>query len=126
MRELAADVSTQYRIACEFHQEGECEIPGKGAAGHLLRIAQEAVRNAARHGHAPRIEIALTGRPAGVELIVRDHGRGLPPAGARNDGLGLRIMAHRAQIMNAEFNIEAHPAGGTLVRCRLPSPPSLP
>ena len=124
LRELAADTAAQYRIQCEFRQEGESEIPGKGAAGHLLRIAQEAVRNAARHGHAPRIEIALLARPDGVELTVRDHGRGLPPAETRSDGLGLRIMAHRAQIMNAEFNIEALPPGGTLVRCRLPLPSS--
>jgi len=65
LRELAADASTRYRIRCEFHEEGECEIAGNGAAGHLLRIAQEAVRNAARHGHAPRIEISLADRPAG-------------------------------------------------------------
>ena len=124
LRELAADTAAQYRIACEFHLEGDELADTRGATGHLLRIAQEAVRNAVRHGRAPRIVITLACRPAAVALTVRDFGTGLPPPASRGDGLGLRIMAHRTQILNGEFSLESPAGGGTLVRCRLSNPSS--
>jgi signal transduction histidine kinase len=78
------------------------------------------VRNGVRHGKAQHLGIRLAGRPDGLELRVQDDGPGLPPPGGRGAGLGLRIMAHRAQIIGGEFFIEAPPGGGTVVRCRLP------
>jgi signal transduction histidine kinase len=121
LRELATDLSVQFRVVCEFRAEGDCRIADAGVPIHLLRIAQEAARNGVRHGKAKRVVIALTGRNGRLELSVRDHGGGLPPAGRRGDGLGLRIMAHRAQIIGADFAVEAAPDGGTVVTCRLPA-----
>jgi signal transduction histidine kinase len=120
LRELAAETSRQFHVACEFQLEGECHVAGSGVALHLLRIAQEAVRNGVRHGKAQPLGSRLAGRPDGLELRVQDDGPGLPPPGGRGAGLGLRIMAHRAQIIGGEFFIEAPPGGGTVVRCRLP------
>ena len=53
-------------------------------------------------------------------LSVADDGSGLPPRGERGEGLGLRIMAHRAAMIGAAFSVEAQPSGGTIVVCRLP------
>jgi len=52
---------------------------------------------------------------------VRDDGTGLPPVGGRGEGLGLRIMAHRAQIIGASFAIESPAGRGTVMTCRLPA-----
>jgi len=120
LQDLAEDASTQYRILCEFRLVGVGHITDSGASGHLLRIAQEAVRNALRHGKASRIAITLTCQPDCITLSVRDNGTGLSPLSGQGNGLGLRIMAHRAQIMNGEFRLETPPEGGTLVHCRLP------
>jgi signal transduction histidine kinase len=119
LRELARDAG-QLRVACEFQLEGECHVAESAAALHLLRIAQEAVRNGVRHGKAQHVDITLVCRTDQLELRVEDDGHGLPPPGTRGAGLGLRIMAHRAQIIGGEFLIEASAAGGTIVRCRLP------
>ena len=123
LRGLAADASNQFHLVCEFRLEGECRIGVGSEAMHLLRIAQEAVNNAVRHGKARRIVVALTCQPDFLELIVRDNGIGLPPPPARGEGLGLHIMAHRAQIIGSEFFIESARDGGTVVCCRLPQPP---
>jgi len=124
LRGLAADASNQFRLACEFRLEGECIVDSGSEAMHLLRIAQEAVNNAVRHGKARRIVVALTCLPDYLELIVRDYGSGLPPPPLRGEGLGLHIMAHRAQIIGGEFFIETATDGGTVVCCRLPQPNS--
>ena len=122
LHELAAATAAQFRVACVFSCDERIALPEGGTATHLYRIAHEAVRNAARHGRARRIEVALAAAGVGaITLTVRDDGAGLPPAGARGEGLGLRIMAHRAQIIGATFAIESPAGGGTVMTCRLPT-----
>lgn len=124
LQDLAVETTKQFRVACEFRLQGDGLVAESGAATHLLHIAQEAVRNAVHHGKPRRIAINLTGGPGGLDLTVRDDGTGLPPSSTRGDGLGLRIMAHRAQIIGGEFSIVAARDGGTVVRCALSQPPS--
>jgi signal transduction histidine kinase len=122
LKELAADTSLQFRIACTFASVGACDVAENGAATHLLRIAQEAVRNGIRHGGARKIEITLRDDGTQLELGVRDHGKGLPESSSRGAGLGLRIMAHRAEIIGGDFSISSPLDGGTLVTCRINHP----
>lgn len=119
LQELATDVTTQFGVTCKFRASGDCDVPEGGVATHLLRIAQEAVRNGIRHGHARRVELSLTGQPADLTLQVRDFGTGLPAPEQRGDGLGLRIMAHRARMIGGVFAVAAAEGGGTIVTCRL-------
>jgi signal transduction histidine kinase len=120
---LAATTSEQFRVACVFRFEGTVTLAESGSATHLFRIAQEAVRNAVRHGQARRVELVLSGGESGVTLRIRDDGTGLPPSARTSQGLGLRIMAHRAAIIGAKFSIESPDGGGTLVVCVLPLEP---
>jgi signal transduction histidine kinase len=120
LQELAATTTEQFRVSCVFRREGGVTLDESGTATHLYRIAQEAVRNALRHGRPRRIDITLASGERGMTLAVSDDGVGLPRTAATSPGLGLRIMAHRAVIIGASFSIEAPSEGGTLVVCRLP------
>jgi len=122
LQDLAAKTRVQFRIDCEFSCEAAVNLGESGTATHLYRIAEEATRNAVRHGRARRVTLALSSEADGLVLAVRDDGSGLPPASRRGQGLGLRIMAHRAAIIGASFAVEAQPGGGTCVVCRLPKP----
>src|SRR5208337_1252459 len=62
---------------------------------HLVRIAQEAVRNAFAHGRADRIEISLEYADGSGLLIIRDNGLGISEDGRRRDGIGLHTMDYR-------------------------------
>jgi signal transduction histidine kinase len=121
--EFCATTAEQFRVACTFVNEEPAVLlpPGTGVASHLFRIAQEAVRNAIRHGGAKHIEVRLHARNQGLTLVVQDDGSGLPPPAARGAGLGLRIMAHRAQMIGATCTIERAPTVGTIVQCTLPA-----
>jgi signal transduction histidine kinase len=118
--EFALTTSRLFDVNCRF----VCELPvlvhSAAAAEHLYRIAQEATRNAIQHGMAANIDIELNTLEDGHELRIEDDGRGLPNALPVNDGLGLRIMEHRSQIIGADFRVEARSGGGTVVACRLP------
>jgi signal transduction histidine kinase len=89
------------------------------AAQHLYRIAQEALSNAGRHANASRIMVELSGDDDALLLTVEDDGCGLP-AGVSGPGMGLRTMAFRAHLLQGAFGVNAGPAGGTRVSCRVP------
>lgn len=118
-QELASNVSRQFKINCRF----ECDVPvlvrDSTVSLHLYRIAQEAVTNAIKHGKARNVAIRLSADSGMIYLKITDDGSGLPekPGGT---GLGLRIMAHRASMIGAEFNIVSLPGRGAEVTCKLP------
>ncbi len=93
----------------------------RDVATHLYRIAQEAVANARRHGEAEEIVIRLRLEDGSYVLEVEDDGVGFDPSGVDEEGLGLRSMRHRAELLRADFSVESSPGEGTLVRCRLPA-----
>lgn len=89
----------------------------------LLRIGQEAVANAVRHGRPHNIHLSLIyGRPS-VKLTVRDDGGGFSPL-AESSGFGIRGMKRRADGIAASFRIRSSPGHGTFVavRAKLPRP----
>jgi len=123
--EFCSATTEQFRVACTFNNQGPTvSLPSEnGVSSHLFRIAQEAVRNAVRHGGAKHIDVSLRAANRCLTLVVKDDGAGLPPVGQRGAGLGLRIMAHRAQMIGATFSIERLSTGGTIGECRLPLTP---
>lgn len=107
-------------IAFEFVVNGIIEIADDTAASHLYRIAQEAINNAIRHGKASRIKVLLEALQDQIRLEVSDNGNGFHPS-ANGDGVGLRTMEYRVQLMHGVFQIEPMAEGGTTVRCILPA-----
>src|SRR5258706_15510039 len=59
LEELAANCADLYRTACSFRCEQPLLLGNHLAATHLYRVAQEAISNAARHGHAKNIVVEL-------------------------------------------------------------------
>jgi len=122
LRELALTTSAHPNVSCEYSCADPLVIRDQATAAHLYRISQEAITNAIRHGRASHIALRLETIGAGVRLVVDDDGSGLPPPGRRGPGMGLRIMAHRAAMMNGTLEVKARPDGGSTVVCDLPAP----
>jgi signal transduction histidine kinase len=119
LEKLARIVSEKHGIDCRLLLRGEPRAPDEATASHLFRIAQEAVRNSLKHARPSRLEIVFSDEGGHLTLTVSDDGTGLPRK-RRGPGLGLRIMAHRAELIRADFAVEPGAGGGTRVRCRLP------
>jgi PAS domain S-box-containing protein len=94
------------------------EIPREVAVG-LYRIAQESVRNAARHSGADRASLALTVKDHGVTLAVRDAGCGFDPA-LRNGGLGLVGIRERVNLLRGRLVLKSTIGRGTRLRVTVP------
>jgi nitrate/nitrite-specific signal transduction histidine kinase len=54
-------------------------------------------------------------------LTVKDDGRGLRKDFDKSQGMGQKIMRHRAETIGATFDIRNHPKGGVLMTCTLPT-----
>ena len=91
------------------------------AASQIFWIAQEALRNALRHGRPSNVEISLESDPEWIVLTVADNGVGIAASKNKRPGIGLRIMANRAKMVGGELIVEPAKGRGTRVRCRVPA-----
>jgi signal transduction histidine kinase len=88
----------------------------------LLRIGQEAVANAVRHGQPNALQLAIDYEDTALQLTVKDNGRGFHPANG-SGGFGIRGMKNRADSISADLKICSAPSEGTTVQVRVPIPP---
>jgi len=85
----------------------------------LLRIAREAVTNAARHSDATVVRVQFAnGR--GLRLQVDDDGIGFDPTATESAGVGLVTMRERAAAMGGEFHLTSAPDEGTRIEVIVP------
>lgn len=121
LKEFLAPLAGETGAAFALEIRGEPRsLPGP-AEVHLLRIAHEAVANAARHSGASEICARLSYEPDGVTLEVRDNGRGFDPkAPAPRGHFGILGIQERANKLQATVNIESVPGSGTTIRVTAP------
>lgn len=87
----------------------------------LYRIAQESLRNIAKHAKTDKAVVTLAGTDGGILLSVRDYGMGFDPARVReNGGLGLISMAERVRLIQGDLSVESRPGQGTRIEVRVP------
>lgn len=90
-----------------------------------FRIAQEALTNVARHAHAQKVTVKVSGSPGQLHIMIQDDGIGFDvkaaqQRAAQGQSLGLIGMQERALLVGGHLEIESTPRGGTTVRVRLP------
>ena len=105
-----------------FHATGNQRLPINVERG-LFRIAQEALRNAIKHGQAYRITLTLSIGAGCVNLCVEDDGRGFDPEAPHANNrraFGLIGIRERVNLLNGSMEIASQPGAGTQVRVRVP------
>jgi PAS domain S-box-containing protein len=106
------------RCRCRFVCPEPVLLEDSEKAGHLYRIAQEAVGNALKHAEATEIVVSLLAAKDNILLKVADDGRGLPGR-KKKGGIGILVMRHRADSIGAELTIESKRGSGVTVTCTL-------
>ncbi|MET1161036.1 MAG: sensor histidine kinase, partial [Pseudoxanthomonas sp.] len=89
----------------------------------LYRIAQEALRNAARHSRAKNIWLILRRDQTDYFLELMDDGSGFDIDATHHAGtLGLLSMEERALLANGRLCIRSRAGNGTSISVRIPRP----
>ena len=89
----------------------------------LLRTAQEALANIAKHAEAGRVVLTLSYMDDVVTLDVRDDGVGFAPTSPnlRNGGFGLTAMRQRIEGLEGTLEVESEPGAGTTIAASIPA-----
>lgn len=107
------------RPRVELELDAELRVPSLAQAEALLRIAQEAITNAARHGQASSVQLSLRADEHGVlRLTVEDNGRGLPAQWQA--GNGLRGMQERVAALGGHLELANRRSQGLRLEATLP------
>ena len=122
LRELTANSGKLFQITCRFDCPRPVLVPSNAVATHLYRIAQEAITNAVKHGHARSVVVGLKRSRSSATLGVTDNGTGFPRDVRTVQGMGLRIMQYRADTIGATLTIERAKRKGTNVLCQFKLP----
>lgn len=119
--DLVASVNGVNDMGVRLIAADDVKMEDNATATQLYRIAQEALRNALEHGDVSKATIELKKDASGLQLKIRDNGKGLENGGTSSHGSGLSIMKHRAELIGGTLDI-ASPAGeGVTVTCHVPS-----
>lgn len=98
-------------------------------ARHNLFLAlKEALNNVVKHSRATEVNIGISVRETGIELVVKDNGCGFS-TGASNrmvPGNGLGNMRQRLEKIGGRCDIVSAPGEGTTVRFTFSANPPSP
>ena len=119
LADLAESWEPVMTVRVTFDEKARSLLMGGGASRDLLtaiyRVVEQALLNAASHGHASRVDVALAMSASGsLSLTISDDGRGLP-RGEVVRGSGTAIMDAWCAVVDAEWNWRSLPAGGVTV-----------
>ena len=110
----AAGVRTSLEVAGE-------EAAPPAATAIVWRVAQEAVRNTARHAGADALSVSVSRESDRVVLVVRDDGVGFdaarPPEGTR---FGLRGLGSLVRDAGGVLHVDSRPGEGASIRLEVP------
>lgn len=92
----------------------------------ILRIVQEAVSNAIKHGKATKVSISLKSSGSNLELTVSDNGQGFEPAKIEEymeskEHFGLSSIVSRASSLGGKAKISTEPGKGTTIFVQIPA-----
>ena len=128
VRRIAEEWGEHHGIAVRTSVDERADLP-PALRGDALAILGEALNNVARHAHARRVEVTLSGGDGRAELAVRDDGGGFacPPALpdltaelARGGHYGIVGMAERARRAGGTLTVTSSPGAGCLLTAVLP------
>ena len=120
LSEECVSFSAQIGVPAKFESKGPTLLP-EDVSLCLYRVAQESLRNIAKHAQATNIRVVLSARKDGVRLRIEDTGDGFDLKEVKGKGgLGLISMEERVRLVGGRFTIKSQPGEGTTVEVFVP------
>ena len=120
LRSLSDRLLAGTEIQVELAQTGEPRHMGRRVEEELLRMAQEALTNALRHGKAQWVRVVLQYEGRRVRLNIEDDGQGFDPS-VNAAGYGMRSIRESVRQLRGQIDIDSGPGLGTRITITLPS-----
>jgi signal transduction histidine kinase len=122
LRSHCAEFSRHEGMRVWFDVSAEVRSTNSDVAVCLYRIAQEAIRNAAKHSHAKEAWVEIGQHGHAIRLSIVDKGVGFDLRTLKmGPGLGLVSMRERVELISGSLTIKSAPGEGTCVEVRVPA-----
>jgi len=123
---LTEQLKTEHKISASLTVSGEERRFSPEVEVALFRIAQEALRNVAKHAAATSAELSIGFDDTATKLVIADNGKGfeLPVSigeFSRIGKLGIDGMQTRARLVGGTFDIQSEPGRGTTLTVTIPT-----
>ncbi len=119
LQRALAEVEDAHHVPIELVTVGDLALVDSTRA--LVAATREAAVNASRHSGADRVDVFVEVGSAGVEVFVRDRGRGFVLGEVAEDRLGVRrSIIDRVARHGGGAIIRSTPGDGTEVRLTMP------
>lgn len=107
-------------VEVDVDVSGATDAP-RAAVALVWRVAQESVRNVARHARATRMSLTVRREEGVLVMEVVDDGVGFSPSDATGDGhFGLRAAESLVHEHGGSMEVESTQGAGTMVRVEVP------
>ncbi|GAB4005611.1 hypothetical protein GCM10029992_54010 [Glycomyces albus] len=104
------DTEVTFTLKSPVDLSKDCEV-------EVLRLVQEALRNALRHAEARHVDLAVDSE----RIVISDDGKGFDAEEAATRGLGMLSMSERAEVLGGRLQVATAPGEGTVITMELTS-----
>ncbi|WP_340201567.1 sensor histidine kinase [Ascidiimonas sp. W6] len=104
-----------------FRNDTQIDLKSYQIKSILLRITQEFLQNSIKHAHCKNIEVLLSKDPSTIILSLKDDGRGFDMEQSRANGIGLKNIEKRTELIGGKFSLESQPQFGTSIIIKIPT-----
>lgn len=119
LEQYAEEFEQRSGISTQFNSRNMPDSLPMEVASSIYHIAQECLRNVAKHSRAETVSIDLEFRDEVVRLTIKDEGIGLD-ADQPDRGIGIVAMKERAHLVNGTLSIQSQTGAGTEVSVEVP------
>ncbi|WP_424962110.1 response regulator [Ekhidna sp.] len=121
IKKIVDQANKSSNIQFEFQAEDLPELDMKHKV-NIYRISQENISNIIKHSNAKTASIQLYGFDRHIQMTIEDDGDGFEVGDYADDTShhGIQNMLFRAEVLNAEYNIDAKKGSGTFISLKIP------
>lgn len=121
VREFIQQVKNKQSVDIQLYIVKEIRVP-KDKEIHIFRMVQEIVHNTIKHAQAKNLQIGFSEENGYLLCLTKDDGKGFDKAKilTASQGLGLRSLESRCEILNGILTLESTPGSGTNYFIKIP------
>jgi signal transduction histidine kinase len=121
IKEFIGQVNGKQSLNIQLYVVKEIQVPREKEI-HIFRMIQEIVHNTLKHAQAGNLQIGLSEEGGHLLCLTKDDGKGFDKEKvlAGSQGLGLRSLESRCEILNGILSLDSIPGGGTNYFIKIP------
>lgn len=106
--EVQQKMDPAQQLSINFSCNDERYLFSEALKLNIFRIVQEALTNIVKHANASQADIVLHFTKHKLVLTVEDNGDGLLNGSSIKDGMGIKNIKARVELLQGDYNVTAH------------------